>query len=375
MEDYRAAVSEAVARAFAPPAPFDFPESLAVPIEDFLAPAIALSRGGKRTRALFALAGWQAGASLSKPALAITLTSDLPIALGAALELYQISALIHDDVIDSAATRRGVPTAHIAFSRFHQDNALLGDSTAYGQKMALLLGDYVLSLAALTLEEGLDAALETTAKGGPRVVASPGAAAATRRLFHSMCAEVAFGQFADVHAEFTPLGVADSTAYKSAFSVLYHKAARYSVTVPTLLGAISAGAHSSVTAELEKICTPLGEAFQLRDDALGIFGEPGVTGKPAGDDISEGKRTVLLALAREKACAADRAILDSLVGNPLDAKSLAEVRAIMKRSGTYAHHEELIKEREGTARDLIAASSLRLDILHHLALQLSGRVR
>lgn len=344
--------------------------------QNFLAPAQALARGGKRTRALFALAGWQAGINISADALDHYPTERMPIGLGAALELYQLSALIHDDVIDEASTRRGVPTAHETFAQTHRQHNLLGDPHEYGTKMALLLGDYVLSLAAYTLEKSLSTYNFTI----------PASAQQVRRLFHSMTTEVAFGQYIDVHAEFTAIhncaeeNCTDENctdeAITSALSVLHHKAARYSVTVPTLLGALLGEANplsSSLTDELKQICSPLGEAFQLRDDVLGVFGSPEMTGKPAGDDISEGKRTVLLALTRKRASAEDRDFIDSHLGRPLEGASLQKIQRIIKECGAYSEHEEMIARRERYARQAMSESEYPLDVLMHIADQLSGR--
>ena len=397
-------------------------------LEAFTAPARELSRGGKRTRALFVLSGWQAGAQIARsdleriarepietdtihekiPAKAASLPPAL-ISLGTAMELYQLSALIHDDVIDEASTRRGIPTAHITFRQSHKKRHLCGDAAMYGRKMALLLGDYIFSLAAYTLNQALlaDPTLNREACG------------IISQQFHSMTAEVAYGQYRDMDAEFTQLtdstslldsadffgstGLVDSTgkptcadthgahganmsiaasmdkAEQAAFSVLYHKSARYSVIVPTIIGAVfgsfstSSMPRATISHELERICLPLGEAFQLRDDTLGIFGDPRITGKPAGDDLSEGKRTVLVALARKAANAKDRAYIDAHLGQPISCESLGRIQDIIRSSGALQAHEQLIRQREEQAEHMLAASSLNLDVFKELTRALMQR--
>lgn len=412
---FRQAVDAKLQQIWDAPPPFPLRASTAL-ANDFVAPAIALSTGGKRTRALFALAGFQAGCGASPAVLDTLPTAELPVSLGAALELYQLSALIHDDVIDGAATRRGIATAHVAYATWHGEHHLLGSKRDFGEKMALLLGDYVLSLAAYTLEQSLTANTHLALDGTHHV----------RALFHSMCAEVAFGQYTDALSEFQPLEDSSAAATNQALTVLYHKAARYSVLVPTLLGAEFAMAlrshrpgtspastdatlaspdgiptpplsaaptpyrttpppltdtfttcppqsDASIVAELERICRPLGEAFQLRDDVLGIFGDPQITGKPAGDDLSEGKRTVLLALTRAAAQPRERAIIDSLIGRPLSEKDLATARSIIQNSGAYEQHEAMIAERETAVAARMQASGLELSVLAQLAGNLAQR--
>ena len=372
MDRYKNAVSETlddILRASSLPFNLHAAETSA---ESFLTPAQTLATGGKRTRALFALAGWQAGAHLDIQELAALPTCELPVNLGAALELYQLSALVHDDIIDAATTRRGAPTAHIAFARAHRAASLEGNAEMYGTKMAILLGDYLLSLASHTLSQAVNRDEERAAT--PQNTASAQRPRAVSQLFDSMAAEVAFGPFTEVYAEYVPLNATDdSEAISCALTVLYHKAARYSVTVPALLGAQFAGADAAVTSELERLCSPLGEAFQLRDDALGVFGEPSVTGKPAGGDITEGKRTVLLALTRAAASPEDKTTLDSMLGHELSPEQLDTVRIIMQRSGAAEEHEAMIKERENIVASELRTSNLHLDILEALAASLTKR--
>ncbi len=317
-------------------------------LRNFLAPAHELVLSGKRTRGLLLCAGWQAFN-----------TEKLPLPAAAALELYQTSALIHDDLIDQADTRRGIPATHIAYTQQHETNNLLGNANLYGVNNAILLGDFLLSLAELTFADSPGA--------------SPEAERAGRKLFHAMSAEVAFGQYLDHQAEHLPLDNALEVAISRAFAVLYHKTARYSVDIPLRIGATLAGADTRTVNSLSAIGLPLGEAFQLRDDVLGIFGDPNVTGKPAGGDISEGKRTVLWGLARKMATSSEREILDKYLGNPVDASKLAQIKNIIVDSGAYSEHEKLIQIREKQAQVALKKLDLSAELLVYLIHNLSER--
>lgn len=292
---------------------------------EFTRPGLVLSAHGKRTRALLLVAGFEW----------LNDTLPAPINAAVALELYQASALVHDDIIDEADTRRGMPAAHRNFAQAHGSQALAGNADAFGNKAAILLGDYLLSLATKLMEEA-EAFDDDAHRRG-------------RLLFHDMTAETAFGQYLDMRAEFTALGDDATTAIESALLVLRHKSARYSVELPLLIGGALAGADDSQLATLSAVGRPLGEAFQLRDDELGIFGDPDVTGKPAGGDITEGKRTVLLALTRAMCSSAEREFIDRMLGRPLTSDDVEQVRSIMHSCGAFARHEAMIREREVVA--------------------------
>lgn len=313
---------------------------------EFAAPGLALCSQGKRTRALLLAAGFEA---VNRDLLA-------SVDAAVALELYQASALVHDDIVDEADTRRGMPAIHCSFAQTHAAQSLIGDGTSFGYKAALLLGDYLLSLASEVMES-VTAADEASRVRG-------------RLLFHEMTAETAFGQYLDMRAEFTALGDDADAAIESALLVLRHKSARYSVELPLLIGGALAGGTEEELATLQSVGRPLGEAFQLRDDELGIFGDPAVTGKPAGGDITEGKRTVLLALTRDMCSPADREFLDGVLGHELSEGDVDIVRSIMRSSGAFARHEAMIKERELAARNALPADA---PLLAELLDSLTGR--
>lgn len=291
-----------------------------------LVAARAAVGGGKRLRPAFCVAGWRAaGADPADPRVD-------PAA--AALELLQASALVHDDLIDASLTRRGRPAAHRAFAGQHDDSGWLGDPGRFGAGAAVLLGDLLLGWAhELLRSTDLD----------PRRVAR-GAA-----CFDAATTEVVAGQYLDLVAQ--AAGSTDDPAAEDvALRVVRWKAASYTVVRPLQLGAALAGGDDALLAGLEAYGTPVGVAFQLRDDVLGVFGDPEHTGKPAGDDLREGKRTVLLARTAGLADPAGRALLDRLVGDPdLDAEGLRRVRDLITGCGALAGLERTIVDLEADA--------------------------
>ncbi|MCI7551576.1 MAG: polyprenyl synthetase family protein [Actinomycetaceae bacterium] len=305
---------------------------------EFLTPATALLQGGKRTRAIMLVAGAEVAHSEAPQE-----HYDWPIKAGVAIELYQASALIHDDLIDGAETRRGILATHRQFEATHAHAGLHGEASAFGEKAALLLGDFLLSLASITMQSAEH-------RDSPALNRA-------MRIFHEMTFEVAYGQYLDMRAEFTPLGDPYDDYerdVRAAFEVLTHKSARYSVELPARIGAELYGASRSTIEMMANVTRPLGEAFQLRDDDLGVFGDARTTGKPVGGDISEGKRTVLLALTRKLATASDRAYVDQSLGHPISSTDLERIQSIIEDSGARAEHNAIIAQRERAARDALA---------------------
>jgi geranylgeranyl diphosphate synthase type I len=274
--------------------------------------------GGKRFRAAFCYWGHRAVAP-DRPG-----DEDALIRACAALELLHASALVHDDLMDASDTRRGRPATHRQFARDHQAAGWRGDPEQYGAAAAILLGDLLLSWADELLRRC----------GLPLEQVSP-----ALDVFDVCRSEVIAGQFLDVSVQ--ARGLADVEA---AMTVLRYKSAKYSIERPLHIGAALAGAGPETMAELTAFGLPLGEAFQLRDDLLGVFGDPAATGKPAGDDLIEGKRTVLVALALDAASAADAARLDASLGRSLDDAQVAELRDVIDSSGAHAQVEAVIGE-------------------------------
>ena len=316
-------------------------EDLGQAAPDLLQAAESVLSGGKRMRAVLGAVGC-ALLSTSEHR-AECLTGSDAVHLGAALELYQASALVHDDLMDGADTRRGLPAAHRAFGRDHEARGWRGRPQTFGANGAILLGDLLLSLAGE----------EMSALAQSRASCETGSRAAryARSAFDAMTTEVALGQFLDVRSENLPLpwdqepGAAARRMQNEALSVVRHKSARYSVRHPVLIGALLAGLDpSGTTAEhLAAFGEDVGIAFQLRDDDLGVFGSPQATGKPAGDDLREGKRTVLLALTWGRCDDAGRRLLGSVLANPeATEEQIGEVAALIEDCGARAAHEEII---------------------------------
>jgi geranylgeranyl diphosphate synthase, type I len=287
--------------------------------------------GGKRIRPAFAYWGYRgAGGS----------DSDAVVAAAAALELVQASALIHDDVMDGSDTRRGEPAVHRRFATLHGAAGWLGSSDDFGTSAAILLGDLCLVWSdALLHASGLS--LDALARARP--------------VFDEMRAEVTIGQYLDVQTQAT-----GTTSVERAGLVARFKSAKYTVEQPLLLGAAIADAPAQLVKAYSAYGLPLGEAFQLRDDVLGVFGDPDVTGKPAGDDLREGKRTYLIAAAMEGADEPGRELIRARLGDPhLDVDGVEVLREVIVGSGALARTEARIDELTRAA--IIALADVDVD--------------
>lgn len=274
-------------------------------LEDFVL------RGGKRLRPAFAYWGYRGAGGVDSPELVATL---------AALEFVQASALIHDDVMDDSDTRRGEPAVHRRFADLHQRHGWCGDPEAFGQSIAILLGDMSLVWSDELLQgSGLES--EVVARARP--------------VFDQMRTEVTAGQYLDMLGQ----AVGDSSVGWAALVARY-KSAKYTVERPLLVGAALAGAPAATTRAYSGYGLPLGEAFQLRDDLLGVYGDPACTGKPAGDDLREGKRTYLVAAAMEAADPAQRKMIEIGLGNP--DVDVDELRTIITATGARDRTEQRI---------------------------------
>lgn len=310
---------------------------------------VELTEGGKRLRPLFAHWGARAAGG--------TGTEDSVVRLGAALELFQAAALIHDDVIDHSDTRRGGPSVHRRFEALHRDLGWDLDAAAFGEAAAILAGDLALSMS-----EQLFATCSPT----------PSA----RALFDAMRTQVMAGQYLDVLEEQLGSRRTADEAVAAARTVVRYKSAKYSVENPVLLGAAQIGADEDLMARLSEFALPLGEAFQLRDDELGVYGDPATTGKPAGDDLREGKRTLLVALALRDADAAHADRLRSRLGDPgLDDAAVAELRTLIEESGAFDEHERSIERLAREAFDALDRARLHDDVAQGLAGLGSAAVR
>lgn len=271
--------------------------------------------GGKRLRPAFAYWGWRSITGRD--------ADDAELLLFSALELLHACALVHDDVIDASATRRGNPTTHRKFAELHQSRGWRGSADQFGLSAAILLGDL-----ALVWADDIVAGADLPTDARRRV----------REIWSAIRTEVLGGQYLDIVAESS--GV-DSIA--SAMRVNTYKTASYTVVRPLQLGAAAADDRPDIQALFHEIGTDLGVAFQLRDDVLGVFGDPAVTGKPSGDDLRSGKRTVLLAEAVELADKSDplAAIrLRTAIGSPLTEAQVRELCEMIESVGALAAVED-----------------------------------
>lgn len=289
-------------------------------------------RGGKRLRPAFAYWGWRA----------VVEPPDVPadpgvLRLFAALELLQACALVHDDVIDDSATRRGLPTVHRLFTDQHHGRTWRGSAKQFGLSAAILAGDLALAWA-----DDVVAGVDLPVDAHRRV----------QQVWRHIRTEVLGGQYLDIVAESSG---AESVA--SAMNVNTYKTASYTVARPLQLGAAAAADRPDVQEIFHRIGNDLGVAFQLRDDVLGVFGNPAVTGKPSGDDLRSGKRTVLLAEALELADKSDPAaakLLRTSVGTELSDTQVAELCRAIESVGALAAVEQHIELLTRRALDVLA---------------------
>jgi len=291
--------------------------------------------GGKRLRPAFAVWGCVAASGVAAVTPAVWTAA-------ASLDLLHVSALVHDDVMDSSDLRRGKPAAHKQFETFHARQGWSGDAMVFGRAGAILLGDLlVLWSAEMVDRAGLPA--EALNRALP--------------VLHAMRTEVTLGQVLDVMAQSQPPAGDLGDRVMAAQRVVEHKSAKYTVQRPLLFGAALAGASVEVEAALATYGSAIGRAFQYRDDLLGVFGDEAVTGKPAGDDLREGKRTLLVAHTRERLSTSDRGRFDTLFGRPdLDGAGRIELAELITASGARADVETMINSLHDSAIAAISAA-------------------
>jgi len=291
--------------------------------------------GGKRLRPAFAYWGWRAVTNDPDP------VNPEMLRLFSALELLHACALVHDDVIDDSATRRGLPTVHMKFADTHRDSGWQGSARQFGLSAAILLGDL-----ALVWADDMVATAELSSDARRRI----------QRVWADIRTEVLGGQYLDIVAESS--GV-DSIA--SAMTVNTYKTASYTVSRPLQMGVAAAADRPDVLAAFHEVGTNLGVAFQLRDDVLGVFGDPAVTGKPSGDDLRSGKRTVLLAEAVERAEQSDPAAADLLrtsIGTELSSDRVRELCEVITTVGALSAVESRIDTLTRHAVDVLNAAPI-----------------
>ena len=277
-----------------------------------------IESGGKRFRPRMAHWGWVAAGGQERG----TGHSEL-VRVGAALELLHVFALIHDDVMDSSETRRGRPSVHASARRQHVRLRGIGDAQRYGENIAILAGDLAHSEAGL-LVAGLPPRLQS--------------------LWRTLTVELMLGQGRDL------VGAANGRRdLAHAREVARAKSGGYTVWRPLQLGAAAAGASAETMAALERYGLAVGEAFALRDDILGVLGDPRATGKPVGDDLVAGKPTVLLALATQRFTPRWRRALERAGRGRASAWDVRGLQAELVRSGVIEDVETMIREQVDAA--------------------------
>jgi geranylgeranyl diphosphate synthase type I len=280
--------------------------------------------GGKRLRPGFVHWGFvAAGGSPDDPCT---------VDAGAACEMLHTSAMVHDDIADGSATRRGRPAMHVYFGDRHDTVGFRGERRRFGEGAAVLVGDLAQVYADM--------------------LSAPFAAAA-REVWNELRVEMNIGQYLDL------LGTArGDTEPDRARRIARYKSAKYTIERPLHLGAALQSRLADLAPVLSAYGVPLGEAFQFRDDLLGVFGDPDVTGKPVGDDLREGKPTALLALAVQRSSPEQRGLLE-LVGSPeLDDGDIERCQEILIETGAVSAIEAEIDSRRDEAMSVISGAGI-----------------
>jgi geranylgeranyl diphosphate synthase, type I len=291
-------------------------------------PVVALrdlvDAGGKRLRPAFC--HWAYRGAGGDPAA--SMIDDA----GAALELLHTFALVHDDVMDGSDRRRGLPSIHRAFVDRHAAHGWHGEERRFGEGVAILVGDLAFVYADELLRE---------------------APAVARRVFDDLRVELCVGQYLDLVG--TAGGSRDGA---EARRIERYKSGKYTVERPLHLGAALAGRLDDLAAPLTAVGLPLGEAFQLRDDILGVFGDPEMTGKPVGDDLREGKLTPLVAVAAATAHGAGARLLARLGDADLTDADVRALQDLLVETGARAEIEATIEQLVAEAFDALAVTPI-----------------
>jgi geranylgeranyl diphosphate synthase, type I len=269
--------------------------------------------GGKRLRPIFAAVGYLGtGREITKEIIAAT----------SSLELIHVCALIHDDLMDGSDTRRGAPAIHREFEAIHRSEGGSGNPERFGSAAAILLGDLALVWSAKMLHESgiLDSDLLNCLP-----------------IYDELRVELMAGQFLDIYEQ-----TLRSSSLERSRKIARYKSGKYTIERPLHFGAALAGVND-LDSRYTAYGIPLGEAFQLRDDILGVFGESSTTGKPAGDDLLEGKRTALIAKTYELCDASQALVVSSVLGNrSASIESINKVKDIIEETGALKEIEDLI---------------------------------
>jgi geranylgeranyl diphosphate synthase, type I len=285
--------------------------------------------GGKCLRCTFMYLGW----------LAVALASDAALWAAASLELLHAFALLQDDVMDASASRRGRPAAHIQVTHWHRERGLSGSSNRFGESAAILLGDLCLIWAEQMLRDS---------SVGPRRLQQ------AWPRYDAMRIELAVGQFADLAGD-----VRDLPPIEAVLDVARQKSGNYTVRRPLEIGAAMAGCGARTLSSLGHYGAAVGEAFQLPDDMLGVFGSTSATGKPSGADMAEPKATSVVVAAHQLADAPTRRQLTELINTDhLDDSALDHWRTLIVATGAVQWIDEMITSRVASARNALGEVSI-----------------
>jgi geranylgeranyl diphosphate synthase, type I len=327
-----------------------------------------LLQGGKRFRALFCYWSWAGALGTSDTTQTEAqrkASAEAMVGITASLEMFHAAALVHDDLLDQSDTRRGAPAVHKRFETLHKASGWAGSPERFGVAGSVLVGDLMLGWSSEIFGNALLHA------------PSPEIETACRTEFSKMRVEVMAGQYLDVLEENAATTRPIDEAVGRANRVMLYKTAKYTIEAPLLIGAAFAGAEPGLLRSLSAFAIPLGMAFQLRDDILGVFGDPAVTGKPAGDDLREGKRTVLVGLTREALTPSIGKIFDELLySRELEAEQIAFLQQTITESGALAKAERMMEEfadESLNALELLDIEPRAKDQLRALALKVINR--
>ncbi len=321
-----------------------------IPVVDYTQ---SLLQGGKRFRALFCYWAWRAclsDSSYHQSEQEIQDSEQAIAGIAASLEMFHAAALVHDDLLDQSDTRRGAPAIHKRFETLHKEKSWAGAPERFGVAGSVLVGDLMLGWSSEIF--------------GNALLHSPNREieSACRDEFSLMRVEVMAGQYLDVLEENAAATRPVSEGVGRAEKVILYKTAKYSIEAPLRIGAAFAGADPSKLSQFTQFGIPLGIAFQLRDDILGVFGDPSVTGKPAGDDLREGKRTVLVALTLEALTERSPSMAESfeelLTSRELDTHQIAFMQKLIKDSGALEKTERMIVELGDRSLESLDAANL-----------------
>jgi geranylgeranyl diphosphate synthase type I len=277
------------------------------------------------------------------------------VGIAASLEMFHAAALVHDDLLDQSDTRRGKPAVHKRFESLHSSSGWAGSDERFGVAGSVLVGDLMLGWSSEIF--------------GTALLNAPSSevSAACRDEFSRMRVEVMAGQYLDIVEENAAITRPVEDAVGRANNVILYKSAKYSIEAPLLIGAAFAGASPDQLRQVSEFGVPLGMAFQLRDDVLGVFGDPAITGKPAGDDLREGKRTVLVGYTRASLSNSVGKLFDEMLSSrELTNEQVGFLQQTIIGSGALEKVERTITELADQAMAALGQITLEPQAMAHL---------